>query len=361
MKKQYKHIVFWIIGVALWAAIGILFSQISSMRMHLWSTLHECLCYILLTISIICLYYITIKKTPVLWQYIVCVMGIVALSTLAEILIIHEPVHKFFMEYNLPEDIVAYHSRWNIIMILLRNTAIFGVAVLAFSFQKFAQLSKEREKRLASDAKYQAELARRNRSEYLAEHLKYQTLIHKNDAHFFYNILANLARLAKTDNPKTGVYITRFGHLYRFIMDLEAGEKVAIAKDLKYLKDYFELEKIRVSEKYITVTYEENIAYPDVLIAPLLFESFVENAFKYCSMDEGGFIKINVDMPTAESILFVCQNTYDAEERKLRKTSKKGLELIKERLDFLCGKNYQLNIDDNLKDNIFTITLKLFF
>jgi LytS/YehU family sensor histidine kinase len=123
------------------------------------------------------------------------------------------------------------------------------------------------------------------------------------------------------------------------------GNRIAIEKEIQYLQDYIDLQKLRKEGQCII----EYICPPEVIgftIEPLLLIPFVENAFKHIShnTDQPDFIKIRLAMGKGEFI-FSIEN------------SGIGLTNVKRRLDLLYPKKHTLLINDEA--DIFRVVLTI--
>lgn len=358
MLQKRKYILS-ISAVCLWAIMGYIFTISSRYRLHTLDFYAEWISYVMLSIGVLAIYYVTIKKTLFLYHYIFLIMGIFLLVSLLELMIIQKPLQVYYIKYKILEETIDYYYKWNIIGILSRNASVFGACLLIFYFQKIAQIAKLKEESIIHKMQLAEEKEKRLESDCIAQRLQYEALLNKNDAHFFFNVMNNLVAFAHQHHEKTKLYIAHFAHIYRYIMALEIGEKVMLQKDVDYLKAFFELEKMRIDKMATNISFSENITEKQLMIQPLLFESFVENAFKYYTHESNGFLRVWVDTPDACTVRFVSTNTYHEEDRMIihKKSSQKGLQFIKERLDFLCEKDYSLTIDDNTIAHIFSVTL----
>ena len=114
--------------------------------------------------------------------------------------------------------------------------------------------------------------------------------------------------------------------------------------------------KLRVDEN-IEISLDISVLDEDIKLHPLLFISFVENAFKHgISYNEKSFIKIYLSQDF-EFIEFSCINSLSIQNKITNPYSGVGLENIKKRLGLLYNNNYQLDIRE--KDSTFEVNLKI--
>jgi two-component system, LytTR family, sensor kinase len=102
--------------------------------------------------------------------------------------------------------------------------------------------------------------------------------------HFFFNSLNTIYSLSISKSEKTSEAILNLSELMRYMLsgknDHSIEKKVKLNDDLSYIKNYIELQKLRITENnniefYVFGDTEQIELYP------LLFISFIENAFKF--------------------------------------------------------------------------------
>lgn len=102
--------------------------------------------------------------------------------------------------------------------------------------------------------------------------------------HFLFNTLNNIYSLAYTKSDDAPGAILKLSELMRYMLydsnEQNGGTgRVPLSKEVDYLKNYVELEKLRVANANVLFSVEGNT---DLFrIEPLLLVSFVENAFKH--------------------------------------------------------------------------------
>lgn len=174
--------------------------------------------------------------------------------------------------------------------------------------------------------------------------------------HFLFNTLNNIDVLIEKDAAKSSVYLKKLSDILRFMLYESPLEKIPLTQELEYIHKYIELQKIRTSNSnYVTFEVEGDTGH--ILIAPMLFIPFIENAFKHSvnkKIDNAIEVKLSAD---ENKITFYCSNAYDAPALQTQLKSGLGLELIKNRLKLLYRDNYNLAIDK--ADNRFIVNLTI--
>ena len=202
--------------------------------------------------------------------------------------------------------------------------------------------------RHAGDRKKMAELEHQNLEQQL-EYLKYQI-----NPHFFMNTLNNIHALVDIDPEKAKHTILELSKMMRFVLYEGNKQGVPLDCEIAFLQNYITLMKLRYTDKVrITVTTPERLPYKEV--PPLMFITFVENAFKHgVSYRQESFIEIELKTDDT-SLAFTCRNSrIPASEDKHGGV---GLKNVKKRLDLIYGNDYKLEIIDD--PEIYSVSLTI--
>ena len=177
------------------------------------------------------------------------------------------------------------------------------------------------------------------------------------DPHFLFNTINNIDVLIQKDADKASVYLNKLSDIMRFMLYETKTEKIPLTKELAYIEKYIDLQRIRSSNPgYINYTSEGKAE--NLLIAPMLFIPFIENAFKYAENKQiKNAIGIKVII-TREQLIFTCENNYQ-ESRLPDPGGGLGNELIQKRLMLLYPGRHKLEITN--KNQIYKATLLLNF
>ena len=162
--------------------------------------------------------------------------------------------------------------------------------------------------------------------------------------HFLFNSLNNIYSLAYQKSEKTPEAILKLSEIMRYMLYESNENKVPLLEEIRYLKNYIELQKLRFKDKaYINFEVDEDIQ--DQKITPLILISFVENAFKHgVATDKENPITIVLNVSTNKLFFQVLnrKNTQNKDE-----TGGIGLQNVKRRLDLLYKGQYRLHIQDD--------------
>lgn len=187
------------------------------------------------------------------------------------------------------------------------------------------------------DEEAMTELERRKLQTEL-ESLKYQI-----NPHFFMNTLNNIHALVDVNRRQAQKAIVEFSKMMRYVLYEADRHTILLEREVQFLKNYIELMKLRYIDK-VNVEVSLPAEVPLVEIPPLLYISFVENAFKH-GVSYRKESAIYVAMQVADSnLIFTCSNTNNGRNREQH--SGVGLENIRKRLRLLYDRNYTLAIND---------------
>ena len=172
--------------------------------------------------------------------------------------------------------------------------------------------------------------------------------------HFFMNTLNNIYALIDSDTAKAKEVVIKLSKLMRYMLYENGSGKVLMSKEFEFIKSYVDLMKLRYTDE-LKLTLILPDTYDDVPIPPMLFVSYIENAFKYgVSYQKESFINIAFEIK-GEQLTFTCLNTKHVEEEKQQ--GGLGMKNSQERLRMMLGDQYALTVNDT--DKLFQVTLTI--
>ncbi len=179
------------------------------------------------------------------------------------------------------------------------------------------------------------------------DYLKYQI-----NPHFFMNTLNNIHALVDIDTVKAQRMIVEFSNLMRYLLYETNSPLIPLSKEMQFLRNYMELMRIRYTENVrIDLSLPDDTG--DVKVPPLLFISFVENAFKHgMQRREEAWIDIRLQVAGGK-VSFECANSSFGQG--VDQCHGIGLENIRKRLELIYGGHYKLDIGET--DEAFHVTL----
>lgn len=175
--------------------------------------------------------------------------------------------------------------------------------------------------------------------------------------HFFMNTLNNIHALIDIDTEEAKESIIRLSKLMRHLLYESELGKIAIQKEIDFVRHYIDLMKMRYSDKVEIGLHTPDIV-PDKCIPPLLFTSFVENAFKHgISYKNDSFINITFAC-TDENLTFCIKNSIPGIENTENKAGI-GIRNARKRLDLLYGNAYSLEIIEGAEEFVVRLSIPI--
>jgi hypothetical protein len=178
--------------------------------------------------------------------------------------------------------------------------------------------------------------------------------------HFLFNSLNNLYAFALASSPKTPEIILQISNVLRYMLYECSAEKVPLHRDIRILKDYINLEKMRYESRLdlnLNISGDINAQ----LVAPLLMFTLVENAFKHGASETIGTPWINIDIDADEQSLHfkISNSKSDVTEGGVMivNTEAIGLKNITKRLDLLYPGRHRFEWFD--EQDVFLAELEL--
>jgi hypothetical protein len=175
-------------------------------------------------------------------------------------------------------------------------------------------------------------------------------LRHQVSPHFLMNTLNNIHALIdiNTDNAKDA--IIRLSTLMRYLLYDTAQGQTSLKKEIEFIESYISLMQLRFSNK-MSISFEVPESIPDIQIPPMLFISFVENAFKHgVSYQANSFVNFNMKLTDNLLYCYIKNSKHKGKESLDKSYSGIGLTNIKKSLELLFANDYTLNILENEKE-----------
>lgn len=173
--------------------------------------------------------------------------------------------------------------------------------------------------------------------------------------HFLFNTLNNIYSMAVLKSEHTPAAILKLSNIMRYVTDEVKRNFVPLQKEVEYIRDYIDLQRLRLSNK-VQLDFSVLGNTDGKMIAPLILMTFVENVFKYgISNHEPSLIKIRITAEENE-IVFFCQNKISATPNMAESTGI-GISNTKKRIEHLYPGKHLLSI--NSDNGLYTVQLAL--
>ncbi len=175
--------------------------------------------------------------------------------------------------------------------------------------------------------------------------------------HFFFNTLNNIYSLIGIDGPTAQDSVLKLSKLMRYLLyESEHGETL-MSHEIDFMNNYIDLMKLRLSPRVeLQIDFPKD--FPDFSIPPLLFVSFIENAFKHgVSHRDRSFIHLRMTIEN-DQITFVSENSIGKSSQPGdMQHSGIGLENVRKRLHLLFPDKHVLTVEQN--ETIFQVELTI--
>jgi hypothetical protein len=229
--------------------------------------------------------------------------------------------------------------------VLLITLLVLGIATSLAAMQKSQR-----------DAESRLELERRQVATELSL-LKAQI-----NPHFFFNTLNNIYALTLLNADQARAALHRLSRMMRYVLYESPAGHTRLSQEISFLQDYIELMHLRLTNK-VQVHFERpDPLSPDPFIAPMLFQPFVENAFKHgVSATSPSNITIELRQPTAHTVELCVRNTVFPERPDADDDEPGGIGLAntQRRLDLLYPQAHTVRVIPRNPANEYEVCLHL--
>jgi len=158
--------------------------------------------------------------------------------------------------------------------------------------------------------------------------------------HFLLNTLNNIYALIAFDQDKAQTAVSELSKLLRHVLYDNQQNYVPLYKEVAFMKNYVELMKIRVTDR-VQISTDIDVADDDATpIAPMIFISLLENAFKH-GISPAGAGNINLHISQHDgNITCEIRNSYYPKRDNDKSGSGIGLEQVRRRLELMYPGHY---------------------
>ena len=166
---------------------------------------------------------------------------------------------------------------------------------------------------------------------------QYETLKSQVNPHFLFNSLNALSSLVHKDPNLSERFIQKLSRVYRYVLENQEKEMVPLAKEIDFVRNFFELQQIRDPEK-IKLTIEENGPDP-VSIIPVSLQMLVENALKHNLASRREPLDVTIHFEGLDKV--VVRNNLQ-EKDQLSASTGIGLKNLNERCKLILGRELEV-------------------
>ena len=174
--------------------------------------------------------------------------------------------------------------------------------------------------------------------------------------HFLFNTLNNISSLTQIDADEAQNSIGELSDLLRYALYETQQKEVPLSGEIDFMKNYISLMALRC-DKNVKITTHFDVPDTKQTIAPLLFLSPIENAFKHgVSSGIPSFIDISLTKNNG-FLLFSCQNSNHPKGNCNRSGSGIGTENMRKRLELMYAKCYEMH--QTVEQGVYKLSIKI--
>jgi sensor histidine kinase YesM len=230
----------------------------------------------------------------------------------AAIMFLRITVERYFIDGFTRREEWLYSTRFVVQVCTTNLFIVIFVAMLRFALE---WLDMEARKKEIENEKLIAEL----------NFLKAQI-----NPHFLFNTLNNLYYLAYSKSENTTEVIAKLSQMMRYMIYDSNHAKVLLTKEIEYMLNYISLERLRLNDQ-VPIKFEVSGNTERVWITPLIFITFLENAFKHgvSNSNPGAWVNISIQLRGTECI-YIVENSKNSD---MAEKSGIGLRNVHRRLE----------------------------
>ena len=234
----------------------------------------------------------------------------------------HAQIPEAFREQIQLRDILAFRIPTLISAVFFQLVFIFlAIGVRSMIRSNDIQFQLQEEKRKAAEAEL-------------------TWLKHQLNPHFLFNTLNNISSLTQIDPDKAQESIAQLSDTLRYALYDTDTDKVPLAGEVEFMDNYINLMQLRCNER-TKVEKSWELPEGEARIAPLLFISPIENAFKHgVNARLDSFVRISL-RPEGKGLAFCCENSVFEKSGEDHIGSGIGVENLKRRLDLIYPDAYE--------------------
>ena len=175
--------------------------------------------------------------------------------------------------------------------------------------------------------------------------------------HFIFNSINTIYFQIDKKNSQARETLSAFSEMLRYQLYECNGREIQVEKEVGYLKNYVELQRMRKDENYI-ITFLPGNDLQGFAIAPLMLIPFVENAFKHVShFPTNNEVRVEL-WREGDLFQFKVFNTRDSKAAK-NGMGGIGLRNVQRRLELIYNGRHTLHFNTNPESYEVHLTLKI--
>lgn len=260
------------------------------------------------------------------------------LTSLLALILLYATLQMFLKEWIVPHHLMRRHYDvfWAVVPVLFVTAISTGYGFITYLLKQEKLRQEEHQERLQSELSF----------------LRSQI-----SPHFIFNILNSIVYLIRSKSAQAEPVTIKLSELIRYMLYESDDEHVPLEKEISYLQNYVELQKIRFEDD-VAVSLHLQGDPGAHLIEPMLLIPFVENAFKHgVGLVAEPFIEISLQMER-NLLVFQVKNKITPEAVTDKDPSHGiGLRNVLRRLELLYPGRHQFHI--SRENGIFGVKLEI--
>lgn len=243
-----------------------------------------------------------------------------------------------FVQYPLfyRDPLPSTYKFWNLASMLYAGIFIYAIVFLAISIKmlKYWLISQQQ----------RSELEIKNKESEI------MLLRMQINPHFLFNTLNNINALINTNKNHASNSLVKLSEIMRYMLYEANVEKVELEKEIDYLLNYIELQKLRLVNPEI-VELDIHVEAQGKKIAPMILIPFVENAFKHLDKEnKEGKLQFEL-MANRKQLIFKASNLVSTRTKAKKMDTQGGIGLtnVKRRLELIYKDRFDLQIENDNK------------
>ena len=164
--------------------------------------------------------------------------------------------------------------------------------------------------------------------------------------HFVFNTLNNIYSLVYTHDEKAPDSILQMADMCRYITDECQSDYVPIEKEINYIQNYIDLQRVRYGEK--DITYRHLVDNSSLPIPPMLLQPLVENCFIHgdIAANANGYIRIEINVENGHLSFDAVKTKNTTPPAVPKQRDGIGISNVEQQLQHYYDNKYQLEIKD---------------
>jgi hypothetical protein len=176
--------------------------------------------------------------------------------------------------------------------------------------------------------------------------------------HFLFNTLNNLYALVIEQSDRAPQMLMRLSAILSYVLYECRDAEVSLEREISICKDYIELERERYGER-LDVSLDFSGSIDGKKVSPMLFQPFIENAFRLGASEQEGKVWMSVELSVRHNQLFfrVINSANLDDDRPGLNAEGAGVQNIVRRLELLYPGRHELTMEKG--DGVYIVSLTI--